>query len=91
MSMVERCKHACHVTLLERVGGTLSDDLLEMVVRATMSEMREPTKEMIEVGDTVSEDAGDIWDPSGGCDHGGPQCGRDVWRAMLDAALSEGS
>ena len=46
---------------------------------------REPNKEMIYVGDGVSEDAGDIWDPSGGCNHGGPQCGREVWIAMLAA------
>ena len=58
--------------------------------RAALKAMREPTKEMIYDGDTVSEDAGDIYDPSGGCNHGGPQCGYEVWQAMIDKALEDG-
>ena len=47
---------------------------------------REPTREMIDCGDTVSENAGDVWEPSDGIDISGPHCGREVWIAMWDAA-----
>ena len=46
----------------------------------------EPTREMIEAGNTVSEDAGDIWEPSAGINYSGPSCGLEVWEAMLAAA-----
>lgn len=44
---------------------------------------REPTKEMIDVGNTVAEDAGDVWMPSEGISLGGPSCGREVYLAMI--------
>ena len=59
------------------------------IASAAMKAMREPTKEMIYAGDSVSEDAGEIWEPSAGISYDGPQCGRDVWLAMIDAALDE--
>ena len=52
--------------------------------------MREPTKEMICVGNDISEDAGDIWEPSEGISYGGPSCGLEVWQAMIDEALKDG-
>ncbi len=55
--------------------------------RAAIEAMREPTREMIDVGNTVSEDAGDIWEPSAGISYNGPSCGLEVWQAMHDEAL----
>ena len=55
--------------------------------RTCLEAFREPSKEMIYAGDSVSEDAGEIWEPSAGIRYGGPQCGRDVWQAMVNAEL----
>ena len=52
--------------------------------------MREPTREMIARGNDVSEDAGDIWEPSAGISIGGPSCGLEVWQAMIDEILKDG-
>lgn len=57
--------------------------------RKAVEAMRDPGREAIEVGNTVSENAGDVWDPSHGCSHVGPQCGLEVWQAMIDAILNE--
>ena len=46
----------------------------------------EPTAEMIDDGNSVSQDAGDIWEPSEGINYNGPSCGLEVWKAMLAAA-----
>lgn len=54
-------------------------------VDAILAELREPTREMIEAGNTVTQDAGDVWEPSHGISYGGPSCGLECWQAMIDA------
>lgn len=54
---------------------------------AAIAAMREPTREMIDDGNTVTINAGDIWEPSDGISYSGPSCALECWQAMIDAAL----
>jgi len=60
------------------------------MVDVILDAMREPTREVIEAGNVVSEDAGGIWEPSDGISYDGPSCGLEVWQAMIDAIKAEG-
>lgn len=59
--------------------------LVMQQIDAILDAMREPGAKVIDVGNDVSADAGDIWEPSLGISYGGPNCGLEVWQAMIDA------
>ncbi len=47
--MVERTMKAMRCVILEITGGTLPDHLFEVMARAAIAAMREPTEEMLDV------------------------------------------
>lgn len=98
--MVDRVARALWALRDSRYGGDKSAGTWEEIpdhwkqeerenARAAIKAMREPTPKMIDAGNDVSADAGEIWEPSAGISFDGPHCGLEVWRAMNDAALKE--
>lgn len=61
-----------------------------MMARLALKAIREPSKEMIEPGYTAMDEAVDFYNYDSGAGYfiepSGPA---DVWRAMIDAALSD--
>ncbi len=76
--------------MVSRIAAVILDTASEHPMergRAVLREMREPTAQMLDRGNTEISDQCDIWDPSGGANSQAPDCGIDVWKAMIDAAL----
>ena len=76
----EKCPHVA------AIHGSLADLILAEITAAGYAVVpREPTREMLEDGNTVTEDAGDICEPSHGISYNGPSCALECWQAMLAA------
>ena len=54
-------------------------------VDAILAELREPDERMLEAGNTITQNAGEVWLPSDGVQYDGPSCGLECWQAMIDA------
>lgn len=83
--MVERCKQALLNVVDEQVyPGALSESyhqsLLDDEVRAVIRALREPTEAMAIAGQRLINAI---------CNLGEKPNSRDVWRAMIDAAMAE--
>lgn len=73
------------IEAMDERGLNLADAILsDLDAQGLVIVPREPTREMIEAGNTVTEDAGDIWEPSEGISYSGPSCGLECWQAMLE-------
>lgn len=59
------------------------------IVDAILRELREPDEGMLAVGNQITEDAGDIWEPSEGISYGGPSCALECWQGMIDQVMEE--
>jgi hypothetical protein len=84
--MVERVARAIFMV----PSAPLSEHVLDAAKRA-IGAIREPTPEMIDVGNDVISNTCDIWWPSEGVDVSAPPCALDVWRVMSDEALAHRS
>lgn len=62
------------------------------LARIALQALREPSKEMIEPGYSAMHDAVDYYNYDSGSGYTiEPSAPSDIWRAMIDAALSEGA
>lgn len=77
--MVDRAKSAI-LRVNESTVGLPFSKLVELMARAVILDMREPTEAMVEAA--KSED-----DPGGMFGSFGPRTHDDAWRAMIDEAL----
>lgn len=81
--MIDRVARDVKTALLAKTGGTLPDELFNVIARAAITAMREPTKEMEAAGEDL-DDWGVPSDPGSG-----NASALSHWVAMIDAALKD--